>query len=157
MNPGEKNADHAEVKTLSPLVEMGSSVSGTSEIRAWLDAFAAAVRAADYRAGERLFAHDVAGFGTVAVMFHDLDTLVESQWKRVWGVTSGFRFHMEHAAWGVDGDHAWVAAPWTSQGRTRDGRTFDRHGRATYVLERRDGHWLAVHSHHSLDPAPARD
>jgi ketosteroid isomerase-like protein len=55
----------------------------------------------------------------------------------------------------VEGDLAWVAVPWTSQGRTRDGQRFDRHGRATYVLRRRDndGRWVAVHSHHSLNPA----
>ena len=150
-----KNAHQPDVDTPSCHAGTKSCASGTPEIRAWLDAFAAAVRAADYEAGRRLFAGEVAGFGTVAVMFRDLDALVESQWKRVWGVTSGFRFHTEHLACGVEGDHAWVAAPWTSQGRTRDGRTFDRHGRATYVLERRDGRWLAVHSHHSLDPAPA--
>lgn len=124
-----------------------------AEVRAWLDDFAAAVRGADYETGERLFAPEVVGFGTVAAMVQGRDTLVASQWKRVWGVTSGFHFHTEHMACGVDRDRAWVAVPWTSQGRTRDGGTFDRHGRATYVLERHGGRWLAVHSHHSLEPS----
>src|SRR6267142_531847 len=33
-----------------------------------------------------------------------------------------------------------------------DGQPFTRHGRATFNLARRDGRWLAVHSHVSLLP-----
>jgi len=123
------------------------------EIRAWLDAFAAAVKAEDYEAGKLLFAPEVVGFGTVGVMLRGLETLVDGQWKRVWGVTSGFRFYMNRLTSGVSGDVAWAAVPWTSQGHARDGRVYERHGRATYVLHRRNGRWLAVHSHHSIDPS----
>jgi ketosteroid isomerase-like protein len=124
-----------------------------AEIRAWLEAFAAAVRAVDYAAGEWLFAPDVVGFGTVGVLLCGRETLVESQWRRVWGATSGFRFDMRQLSFGGDGKTAWVAVPWSSRtGRGGDG-PHDRTGRATYVLQRRNGRWLAVHSHHSLDPS----
>jgi ketosteroid isomerase-like protein len=125
------------------------------EVLAWLDQFAAAVRAVDYEAGEALFAPEVVGFGTVGALLVGRDALVERQWRRVWGVTSGFRFDLDRATCGFTDVMAWAAAPWVSRG-TRAGQPFDRRGRATYVLRRGDGgRWLAVHSHHSLDPAPA--
>src|SRR5687768_12344906 len=82
------------------------------EILAWLEAFAAAVRAVDYEAGKRLFAPQVVGFGTVGVMLEGLETLVASQWRQVWGVTHGFRFHQEQLRYHTSGDIAWVAVPW---------------------------------------------
>ena len=135
--------------------ELHGDRADMADVRVWLEAFAAAVRSVDYAAGQRLFAPDVVGFGTVGVLLEGRDTLVQSQWKRVWGATSGFRFDTQQVTCGVDGDLAWVAVPWTSRtGRAGDG-PHDRGGRATYVLQRRNGRWLAVHSHHSLDPSGA--
>jgi ketosteroid isomerase-like protein len=124
-----------------------------SELRAWLEAFASAVRDVDYATGEKLFAPDVVGFGTVGVLLSGRETLMASQWKRVWGLTSGFCFDMNQVATRVRGDVAWVLVPWASRtGRAGRG-PLDRKGRATYILERRNGKWLAVHTHHSLDPS----
>ena len=133
--------------------QTATAAAFVAELRDWLDAFAAAVRAVDYAAGERLFAPDVVGFGTVGVLLCGRDTLMQLQWRRVWGATSGFRFDMQHLTIGGDGNTAWLAVPWSSRtGRCGDG-PHDRTGRATYVLQRRNGRWLAVHSHHSLDPS----
>jgi len=124
-----------------------------SELREWLEAFAKAVRDVDYAAGETLFASDVVGFGTVGVLLTGRETLMASQWKRVWGLTSGFCFDMDQVTTRVHGDVAWVLVPWASRtGRGNNG-PLDRKGRATYILQRRDGRWLAVHTHHSLDPS----
>jgi ketosteroid isomerase-like protein len=124
-----------------------------TEIRAWLDRFAAAVRAIDYDAGRQLFAAEVIGFGTAGVRLQGLDALVALQWEKIWPVTSGFHFHMENLACGGEGDIAWAAVPWTSWGRRASSESFERHGRATYILHRRNGQWQALHSHHSLDPS----
>ena len=132
--------------------ELHGDHAAMADVREWLEAFAAAVRAVDYAAGQRLFAPEVVGFGTVGVLLEGRDTLVQSQWKRVWGATSGFRFDTRQLTCGVEGDLAWVAVPWTSRTGRTDG-PHDRSGRATYVLQRRNGRWLAVHSHHSLDPS----
>ena len=124
-----------------------------SELRAWLDAFASAVRDVNYDAGEALFAPDVVGFGTVGVLLSGRDTLMAAQWKRVWGVTSGFRFDMDQVTTRVRGDIAWILVPWSSRTGRADNGPLDRVGRATYILQRRQGKWLAVHTHHSLDPS----
>src|SRR5262249_24124648 len=54
-----------------------------------------------------------------------------------------------HAA----GDSAWIAGAWLTEVTGPDGRPFTRPGRGTFVLERRGGKWLAVHSHFSLLPS----
>jgi ketosteroid isomerase-like protein len=122
------------------------------EIRQWLEDFSAAVRAVDYERGMTMFAPEVVGFGTYASMLVGLDKLVAGQWKNIWGVTRGFAFRLDELHCGISGDQAWVAAPWTSQGKDAAGEWYDRPGRATLILERRDGRWLCVHSHLSLYP-----
>lgn len=124
-------------------------------IRGWLEEFAAAVRAVDYERGKTLVAPEVVGFGTYAGMLAGLDRLVAGQWRNIWGVTRGFTFRLDDLHCGVDGDLAWVAVPWDSQGRHADGTWYDRPGRATIILARRDGRWLAVHTHFSLYPPTA--
>lgn len=128
----------------------------SAEIRAWLDAFSAAVRAVDYECGMTMFAPEAVGFGTYAGMVHGLDRLVGDQWMRIWGVTRGFTFRLDEMVGGVSGDQAWVAVPWDSEGRDPGGKWSARPGRATIVLQRRGGRWLAVHSHFSLYPPTAR-
>jgi ketosteroid isomerase-like protein len=124
-------------------------------IRRWLEEFSAAVRAVDYERGRTYFASDVVGFGTYASMLEGLDNLIAGQWRNIWGVTRGFTFRLEHLHLGISGDLAWVAVPWDSQGQHPDGTWYDRPGRATLILERREGRWLAVHSHLSLYPCPS--
>ncbi len=123
------------------------------QIREWLEEFSAAVREVDYDHGRTMFANDVVGFGTYAGVRVGIDDLVSGQWRNIWGVTRGFTFRLDELHVGISGDQAWVAVPWDSQGQ-RDGEWFDRPGRATIILERRGGRWLAVHSHFSLYPAP---
>jgi ketosteroid isomerase-like protein len=127
------------------------------QIRAWLEAFAAAVRAVDYDAGRAMFADDVVGFGTFAKMLVGREELVAGQWKNIWGVTRGFTFALDQLHCESSGQIAWIAVPWHSQGRDPAGNWYDRFGRCTLVL-RRDGsagdRWLCCHSHFSRVPDP---
>ena len=125
-------------------------------IKAWLTQFATAVRDRNYDAGKLLFADDVLGFGTYADRRDGLVPLVEGQWQNIWGVTRGFDFDLDDVRCGICDDLAWVAVTWRSQKQCPDGHWQDRPGRATFALERRDGQWLAVHSHFSLCPSYLR-
>lgn len=127
-----------------------------ASIRRWLEDFSAAVRAVDYERGMTMFAPEVVGFGTYASMLVGLDKLVPGQWKNIWGVTRGFTFRLDELHYGVDGDLAWVAVPWDSQGRNAEGGWYDRPGRATLILARRAEQWRCIHSHLSLYPPTAR-
>ena len=129
--------------------EMGND---EREIRQWLEEFADAVRDVDYELGKTMFGADVVGFGTYASMLVGLEALVEGQWKNIWGVTRGFRFRLDEMHFGVVNDDAWVAVPWDSEGQNPDGSWYERPGRATIILERRDGRWVAIHTHLSLYP-----
>jgi ketosteroid isomerase-like protein len=126
-----------------------------ASIRQWLEDFSAAVRAVDYERGMAMFAPEVVGFGTYASMLVGLEKLVAGQWRNIWGVTRGFTFRLDDLHCGVEGDLAWAAVPWDSQGRRADGEWYDRPGRATLILRRREGRWRCIHSHLSLYPPAA--
>lgn len=145
---------------MSPLSENAPAVKDDSPdrlhgIHRWLERFAAAVRAADYDAGRELFHPDAIGFGTFTRMAVGRENLIDSQWRKIWGCTRGFRFLLDDAVIQIEGDIAWIAAPWYSQGRDETGQWFDRHGRTTLILRHHAGRWLCVHSHYSRVPTPA--
>lgn len=41
---------------------------------------------------------------------------------------------------------------WTSTGFDQSGKSFDRPGRISLVLEKRQSKWRAIHTHNSLVP-----
>ncbi len=123
-----------------------------TEALEWLRTFEAACRGRDFAAGRRLFAPDAVAFGTYATAVHGLDNIEREQWRQIWPRIRDFRFESNPAASGA-GDSVWIAATWASEATAPDGATFTRRGRATFNLARRDGHWLAVHSHVSLLPS----
>ena len=122
-----------------------------SEVLGWLTTFEAACRGRDFAGGRRLFAPDAVAFGTYATAVHGLDNIERGQWRQIWPRISEFRFDAQPDVGGA-GDSAWVAATWSSGAVGPDGQPFTRHGRATFNLARRDGRWVAVHSHVSLLP-----
>jgi ketosteroid isomerase-like protein len=119
---------------------------------AWLLAMERCVRALDYEGARELFHPEAVGFGTVAAHARGRETLEQRQWRRVWSRTREFRFRLNEM-WCAGGEDALsVAVPWDSVGVAEGGATFDRPGRATLVLTRRNGELVAVHSHFSLLP-----
>ncbi len=83
------------------------------------------------------------------------DRVTEQQWRRVWPNVCDFTIRTDAARGEISGDRAGVAAPGDSLGVRPDGATFSRPGRLTIAFEKRDGRWLARHTHFSLSPAPA--
>jgi ketosteroid isomerase-like protein len=124
--------------------------------RAWLAEMESCVRAQDYARCRAIFADDVTGFGTREAMAIGLDALERDQWRHVWGRIRGFTFLTDQLRCGIGGDDvAWLACPWTSEGPDGAGGWVRRPGRISAILQRRDGAWLAIHTHHSLAPEPA--
>ena len=126
--------------------------------RAWFARLSSACAAVDYEAGRKIFADDVASFGTKADIVVGLGPLQANQWEGIWPNIAGFRVDLDSVRGGGDGNSAWGIAVWNSTGFGEDGEAFDRPGRATVALECRrtseapDGEWLAVHTHFSLNP-----
>jgi ketosteroid isomerase-like protein len=122
-------------------------------LREWLRELQACVRARDFDGGRRLCAPDVIAFGTVADLVEGVEGVMERQWRRVWPTIRDFTIRIDEARGAIQGDQAWVAAPWDSQGVRPDGTTFPRPGRLTIALVRSAERWLAVHTHFSLTPS----
>ena len=116
---------------------------------AYLEKFCSSV---DYDAAEHIFADDVVSFGTRTDIVSGLQTLRKSQWEGIWGNIKSFKMDLENVHAGGDERHAWGVVTWTSVGFDGGHEPFYRPGRATVILERRDGRWLSVHTHFSLYP-----
>jgi len=131
-------------------------MTSESEVSTWLTEFEAAVRARDFATGRRMFAPDAVAFGTWARAVTGLDNIEREQWHNVWPRIRNFHFE-EQPTVRATGDSAWLAASWSSDATGPDGTPFERHGRATFILGRRDGRWVAVHSHVSLLPSQSEE
>jgi ketosteroid isomerase-like protein len=121
-------------------------------IHQWFQVLEGAVRRVDYAMMRQYFAPDVLSFGTRADVVSGLDALVANQWSGIWPNIRDFTINFDQLHWGASGDVAWGIAPWHSTGFHPDGRSFPRPGRATVIFERRQGKWLATHTHFSLFP-----
>lgn len=124
----------------------------------WFARLSAACATVDYEAGRRIFADDVASFGTKADIVIGLGPLQQNQWEGIWPNIANFAVDLSSVRGGGDGNSAWGIAIWNSTGFDERGESFERPGRATVALERRltetapEGEWLAVHTHFSLNP-----
>lgn len=131
-----------------------------AEIHAWLERFAACVRAVDYAAARPFWHPDVVIFGTHATVLRGVAAWQAAQWDSVWPRTEGFAFRLETTVLlpSADGATVVVVAPWTSTGFHPDGTRFDRPGRATLMLSRGGPEgWQGVHSHMSLNRGVPQD
>jgi ketosteroid isomerase-like protein len=132
-------------------------MSGThplaSAAREWLVALQRCVRAADFAGARPLFAPEVRGFGTHAAIVDGRDALEHEQWRQIWPTIREFTFRLAEVHCAGSEDLLSVIVPWDSVGLRQDGTSFPRPGRATLILARRDGRWVALHSHFSLAPS----
>jgi len=121
-------------------------------VRDWFERLGRCCAAVDYDSAESIFADDVVAFGTRMDVVSGRDALRRNQWEGIWGRIADFAIDMDGIHAGGDDSHAWGVATWTSTGYHEDGSSFSRPGRCTVALARRDGRWLAVHTHFSLFP-----
>ncbi len=120
--------------------------------REWFERLGECCAAIDYASARAIFAPDVVSFGTKADIVKGLDLLQRNQWEGIWPNIRDFTIDLASIHSGGDERHAWGVATWRSTGFHEDGTPFSRPGRATVTLERRDGVWLATHTHFSLNP-----
>jgi ketosteroid isomerase-like protein len=121
-------------------------------VRQWFELLGHYCATEDYSAAHTIFAADVASFGTKAKIVSGIEPLQKNQWEGIWPNITDFRIERDSIHGGGDNRHAWGMAAWDSTGYDQQGAPFYRPGRATVVLQRRDGVWLALHTHFSLVP-----
>ena len=134
---------------VNPPVETNDPVDAVKQWFALMERYCAGV---DYAAAEHIFAEEVVSFGTAMSIVRGRKALREGQWESIWGNIGDFKMDLDNVYAGGSGDQAWGVVSWTSTGYDGDHRPFNRPGRATVTLERRDGVWLATHTHFSLFP-----
>lgn len=138
---------------MSKLIQPPITVSDPVEAaRQWFELLGRYCAAVDYDSNEAIFAEDVVSFGTKSAIVAGRNHLRKNQWEGIWGKIQDFKIEIENIHAGGGETHAWAIAPWSSTGFHEDGTSFERPGRATIILERRDGVWLSVHTHFSLAP-----
>ena len=123
-------------------------------LQQWFAALQKCVRTADFVHARRLVDADVVSFGTVAQIVRGQAALEAQQWRRVWPVIRDFTIDLDSLVWDASGDVAWAVTTWISTGLNEQGAPYERPGRATVVFRRRQGEWVAVHTHFSLAPPP---
>jgi ketosteroid isomerase-like protein len=121
-------------------------------IAEWFEKLGKYCASVDYESARAIFAEDVLSFGTRADIVSGLEPLQLNQWEGIWPNIQDFKINLETIHSGGDQHHAWGLATWTSTGFLEDGSSFERPGRATVILERRQDRWLSVHTHFSLNP-----
>jgi ketosteroid isomerase-like protein len=131
----------------------------TTDALAWLARWEALVNAGDIEAARPFFAEDVVAFGSLTPAMHGLDALVARQWSQIWPTIRDFALNRDTLSVRSvgDGSLAVLAGEYRSLGKDGAGGWYDRAGRATLVLERRDAGYVCVHSHFSMYPGiPAK-
>ena len=121
-------------------------------VKQWFTLMERHCASVDYDGAERIFADDVVSFGTTMDIVSGRRALREGQWESIWGNISNFKMDLDNVHASGSGNQAWGVVTWTSVGFDGNHKPFYRPGRATVMLERREGMWLAVHTHFSLYP-----
>ena len=137
---------------MSTLQDMITAADPKAAVAEWFRRLDKNCAAVDYAATRPIFADDVVSFGTRADIVSGLDLLQLNQWEGIWPNIEDFKINLDNIHAGGDQNMAWGVATWTSTGVNEDGTFFSRPGRATTILERRDGAWVSVHTHFSLNP-----
>jgi ketosteroid isomerase-like protein len=121
-------------------------------IREWFRIMERCFQSLDYATARKLMAEDVIAFSMRTNVMTGIDALVTQQWAVNWPNLRDFTFSFDQLHWGTSGDLAWAVITSNSTGFHPDGTSFVRPGRTTVIFERREGTWLAIHTHYSLAP-----
>ena len=113
------------------------------------------VQKKQYASALQFFENDVVSFGTWMDVVEGLDQLKINQWENIWPTISGFKFLTETLFIQLSPDKLFANSilTWTSLGYHKEGKTFERSGRATVTLKRSslNSEWKGIHTHFSLN------
>ena len=108
-----------------------------------------------YSLALQFFENDVVSFGTWMDVVEGLDQLKINQWENIWPTISVFKFLTETLFIQLSPDKLFANSilTWTSLGYHKEGKTFERSGRATVTLKRYslNSEWKGIHTHFSLN------
>jgi ketosteroid isomerase-like protein len=125
-----------------------------ARVKRWFRRLSDHVRAVDFAGARPLFAEDMIAFGTFENFITGRERVEAAQWRNVWPVTSHFRFREDDIRAIVSPDRlcAIGMGVFDSTGYAEDGCPYDRPGRTTVALSRREigEDWVADHTHMSL-------
>ena len=113
----------------------------------WIARFQAAVRSGDPVAGLPLFSPGTASFGTRTNFASSSRELLEKQWSQIWARSHDFELHILKEVM-LGPEHRLILCHFVNHTEI-NGRETERHGRATFILEKLQNDWLCIHSHFS--------
>ncbi len=135
---------------------MAPEKSDIDGIADWFASWDKLVDGVDFVPARELFDEGVVGFGTRMDTVRGLDHLERDQWRQVWPTIDGFRFNLNTLECLVSPDRLQGVGivVWHSTGYLKDGKPFDRPGRATVIFGRDNTNdpWKGLHTHISLNP-----
>jgi len=122
----------------------------------WYARWGALVADVNFKAARPMFAEDAVAFGSKIEMMTSQAQLEREQWRAVWPSIENYRYDLSTLEVVTSPDRlmAMGAVIFRSTGLHRDGKTFERNGRATVTLMREatGKPWICTHSHISLKP-----
>lgn len=113
----------------------------------WIQQFVSAVRSGNPDSGRYLFAPDVMAFGTRTNLAGNLNELVASQWETIWPISKEFNLQVLKSQ-SLGKNYHLLLCHFRNVTKIKNQPTL-RHGRATFILEKRENQWICVHSHFS--------
>jgi hypothetical protein len=123
-------------------------------VKTWFETLATHCRAVDYESARSIFADDMIAFGTFTDFMIGRDLAEQKQWRNVWGTIRNFRYDLGKIEVIVSADRLMAVGMgvWQSDGYYPNGDRFDRPGRTTVTLARKnvDDPFVATHTHMSL-------
>ena len=137
---------------MAEMTELITTSDPNAAAREWFTRLGKYCAAIDYDSAMTISADDMVAFGTRIDVVSGVNNARKEQWENIWGNIKDFKIDLDSIHSGGDERHAWAIAVWTSTGFDEKHEPYFRPGRGTVILERRDGVWLAVHSHFSLYP-----
>lgn len=111
----------------------------------WIQQFVSAVRSGNPDSGRSLFATDVTAFGTRTNLAGNLNELVASQWETIWPISQEFDLQVLKSQ-SLGQNHHLVLCHFRNITIINNQPT-PRSGRATFILEKLENHWICIHSH----------